>query len=277
MSSSRGPGRPTDYSSDTISQVPKTPQPLKDFSSDIPLCPVRRNPSADSMGSATRNLPNLSYSKSASGNNVSDEISTEYNPPMRGSASVPRPNRVRSHYMSLDHAIADNSQPEFKPERLYADQGDNSSDSSLEDKDHGPTSHSRNVSEGQGYAYDSYPPTPNYALGKTSATETDFLKTPTPSLFPRGLPKPPKRHPFLQGYEAPEWRTFAIHTLFCLLAYPFLLIFVVIARGRTLFWTRLLVGAGCGIAGLSLSVSLLVLARRHLEAAGEWFVVFSCN
>ncbi|KAJ7745525.1 hypothetical protein B0H14DRAFT_2637144, partial [Mycena olivaceomarginata] len=36
-------------------------------------------------------------------------------------------------------------------------------------------------------------------------SETDFLKTPLSALFPAGTPKPPRRHPFASGYEAPEW------------------------------------------------------------------------
>ncbi|KAJ7895968.1 hypothetical protein B0H14DRAFT_3081123 [Mycena olivaceomarginata] len=95
-------------------------------------------------------------------------------------------------------------------------------------------------------------------------SETDFLKTPLSALFPAGTPKPPRRHPFASGYEAPEWAYILIHITFCALAYPVLLVFVVIANHRTLFWSRLVVGMGCGVVGLALAGSLSRLAWATL-------------
>ncbi|KAJ7929139.1 hypothetical protein B0H13DRAFT_2248169 [Mycena leptocephala] len=103
-----------------------------------------------------------------------------------------------------------------------------------------------------------------------AASETDFLKTPLSALFPAGLPKPPRRHPFASGYEAPEWTFILIHVGFCVLAYPILLAFVVIANNRTLFWSRLVVGVGCGAVGVALGLSLARLGQRFLEAASIW-------
>jgi hypothetical protein len=104
-----------------------------------------------------------------------------------------------------------------------------------------------------------------------AASETDFLKTPLSALFPAGLPKPPRRHPFASGYEAPEWTFILIHVGFCVLAYPILLVFVVIANNRTLFWSRLVVGVGCGAVGVALGLSLARLGQRFLEAASMYF------
>ncbi|KAF9448401.1 hypothetical protein P691DRAFT_669523 [Macrolepiota fuliginosa MF-IS2] len=217
-------------------------------------------------------LPSLSYSRSASASRngpnhgrVSSygEIGTEYNPPQRGSTLV-APTRVRGHYVSLDEAIADNSQPDFHP---YATGRGNTYDSTLSNNDYDPSKLSPNHHDSYGYNYNSYA-----SKGPVTSTETDFLKTPSPSLFPNGLPKPRKQHPFSQYYEAPQWKLFAIHLLLCLLAYPFLLIFVIIGRGRTLFWTRVAVGAGCGVVGFLLGLSLIGLARRHLEATA-WATV----
>jgi hypothetical protein len=59
----------------------------------------------------------------------------------------------------------------------------------------------------------------------------------------------------------------AIHTGLCALSYPFLLIFVIMSRGQNLFWSRLFVGAGCGMLGAILGLSLMQLARGILEAA----------
>lgn len=97
-------------------------------------------------------------------------------------------------------------------------------------------------------------------------------QTKTPSLYPRGLPKPAKKHPFAQGFEPPRWRLLWIHVGLCLLAYPFLLIFVILARGRSLFWARFFVGVGSGLVGFSLGLSLLRLGRGILEASA-WATV----
>lgn len=78
-------------------------------------------------------------------------------------------------------------------------------------------------------------------------------------------------HPFgnrFRNFEAPQWRSFGIHLTLCALAYPILLIFVVIARDKDLFVARVLVGAGCGLLGLALGVSLIRLSRPIIEAVG---------
>ncbi|KAJ7672817.1 hypothetical protein B0H17DRAFT_947419 [Mycena rosella] len=106
------------------------------------------------------------------------------------------------------------------------------------------------------------PYTPNSA-----ASETDFLNTPLSALFPGGLPKPPRQHPFARGFEAPEWRILIVHVALCALAYLILLVFVLIADRRTLFWSRLVVGMGCGAMGVALGISLTRLAQRFLESA----------
>jgi len=79
-----------------------------------------------------------------------------------------------------------------------------------------------------------------------------------------------KRHPFSESFEPPRWRIILIHVLMCIVAYPLLTITAVVAtKGKTLFWTRLIVGLGCGIVGFALGLSLLALARAFLEAASK--------
>jgi hypothetical protein len=102
-------------------------------------------------------------------------------------------------------------------------------------------------------------PSPNYS---------NYFDITPPSTSTLGrFPKSPARHPFAKNFEVPQWRNLAIHTGLCALSYPFLLIFVIMGRGQTLFWSRLFVGAGCGILGLMLGLSLMRLARGVLEAA----------
>lgn len=247
---------------DIIFEVPQTPQVIKD-EGNLSQHFLRRSPSYQCMGGVAI-LPSLSYSMPIPNQRErsSGEIGTEYNHSMRSTGStLPGAGRVRNHYLSLSEAVADNSRPNFNPEQLYTKSNPRST-STLTSREDDSNKLSPNLN-GQ---YADYPPTPSYGI---NTSETDFLTTPSPSLFPRGLPKTPRLHPFSQSYEAPEWKTLVVHTLFCLIAYPFLLLFVFIARGRTLFLARLVVGVGCGIIGFFLGFSLIRLARRHLEAAGK--------
>lgn len=107
-----------------------------------------------------------------------------------------------------------------------------------------------------------------------SFTDDSFLQTPPSSLFPRGIPKPPRQHPFAQNFEPPEWMKIFVHVLLCVFAYPILLVFVVIAREKTLFWTRFAVSIGCGLMGFLLGWSLLRLARSFMEAASQYIFQF---
>ncbi|KAJ7290676.1 hypothetical protein C8J57DRAFT_1276271 [Mycena rebaudengoi] len=92
------------------------------------------------------------------------------------------------------------------------------------------------------------------------------LKTPLSALFSSG-PRPPRRHPFAGGFEAPEWKVILFHVAFCAISYPVLFVFVVVANNKTLFWSRLLVGLGCGAIGVALGIMLARLGQRFLEAA----------
>lgn len=106
-----------------------------------------------------------------------------------------------------------------------------------------------------------------FATPNSAGSETDFLKTPLSALFPAGLPKPPRRHPFARAFEAPEWTFIIIHVAFCVAAYPVLMAFVTIANHKTIFWSRVVVGVGCGALGVALGLSLSRLGQRFFEAA----------
>ncbi|KAK7051334.1 hypothetical protein VNI00_004834 [Paramarasmius palmivorus] len=110
---------------------------------------------------------------------------------------------------------------------------------------------------------------------ETGATDDSFLKTPSPSLFPKGFGAPARvsSHRLqrvqrgLPGFERPEWGKILLHIGLCVAAFPVLLLFVFIARNRNLFWCRAIVGIGCGLIGVSLGLSLVQLGKRFLEAA----------
>ncbi|KAJ7241979.1 hypothetical protein C8J57DRAFT_1367999 [Mycena rebaudengoi] len=92
------------------------------------------------------------------------------------------------------------------------------------------------------------------------------LKTPLSDLFP-SRPRSPREHPFAGGFEVPEWKVILFHVAFCAISYPVLLVFVLVADNMTLFWSRLLVGMGCGAVGVALGIMLARLGQRFLEAA----------
>ncbi|KAG6901638.1 hypothetical protein C0995_009739 [Termitomyces sp. Mi166 len=80
------------------------------------------------------------------------------------------------------------------------------------------------------------------------------------------------KQPLASGFEVPHWRKILVHTALCLASYPILLAVTLVARNQPIFWTRFIVGLGCGLVGLCLGYSLLTLAKCHLEAA-TWATV----
>ncbi|KAJ8488594.1 hypothetical protein ONZ45_g13895 [Pleurotus djamor] len=104
-------------------------------------------------------------------------------------------------------------------------------------------------------------PQESYRPTRHMSTSTALIKE--PSLDEE---KPVKKKLFA-SYESPSWVLIILHVGLCLVAYPILMIFVLIARDRTLFWTRFAISCGCGIVGFCLALSLVNLARAYLEAA----------
>ncbi|TFK74366.1 hypothetical protein BDN72DRAFT_833278 [Pluteus cervinus] len=90
--------------------------------------------------------------------------------------------------------------------------------------------------------------------------------------------KPPKRHPFNQNFEPPNWWYIGLHIAMCLVAYPIIILFILVAKDKSLFWTRFIVSLGCGILGLMLGFSLLRFGKTFLEAS-TWATIIhqSCT
>lgn len=107
----------------------------------------------------------------------------------------------------------------------------------------------------------------------SSSPASEFFDTPpvTPSKFFHF--RKPGKHPFAHGYEVPRWRLLTVHLVVCGLVYPFLLVFVIASRGANLFWARVFVGVGCGVAGVLLGFSLMNLAKAIMEAAGKFCIL----
>lgn len=81
------------------------------------------------------------------------------------------------------------------------------------------------------------------------------------------FPRKRRRHPFARTFEVPQWRLLLLHIGACALVYPVLVVFVIASDGKTLFWARTIIGAGCGVIGGLLGYSLLKLATMILEAS----------
>lgn len=96
----------------------------------------------------------------------------------------------------------------------------------------------------------------------------------TPGGTDARFPRAHRKHPFSKRSEPPQWRALALHVAACALSAPLLLLFVHAARGRTLFWARALVGAGCTVLGCVLGTSLVRMAGRIMEAAGPSYFGF---
>ncbi|SJL11073.1 uncharacterized protein ARMOST_14474 [Armillaria ostoyae] len=103
-----------------------------------------------------------------------------------------------------------------------------------------------------------------------SSPPSASLRAPSVGASPIGEQQ--KYHTVEKWFEALEWPKIIIHVILCLIAYPILTVFVVIARNKTLFWSRLFVSVGCGAIGFALGLSLLSLARPFLEAA-TWAMI----
>lgn len=208
-------------SSQLVFEVSQTPQSSTYL--DLPLVPVRRNPSSH------------------------DTSFIDFSPNAQQKKQGHRSNR-RWPYSRLDNSRANKFESVHSYQLERIDDPISALDAPYPLK---PTS---------------LPDTPNYnALDE----EMTLLKTPSPSFFRRlTLTKPLRKHPFSKLYEVPEWISLLIHTFLCVVSYPVLVAFVQIVKGRTLFWTRVIVGIGSGITGVLLGRSLLQLSRRHLEATG---------
>ncbi|QRV84383.1 hypothetical protein RhiJN_12399 [Ceratobasidium sp. AG-Ba] len=75
------------------------------------------------------------------------------------------------------------------------------------------------------------------------------------------------RSGFMSKFEPIPVQALFIHTILCFAAFPFIYLLCVVASGRDLFWTRAIVGAVCGLAGLALGYNLLDLAQQGMESA----------
>ncbi|KDQ65143.1 hypothetical protein JAAARDRAFT_168055 [Jaapia argillacea MUCL 33604] len=78
---------------------------------------------------------------------------------------------------------------------------------------------------------------------------------------------PPPKQTRMGAFEEPDRKLVILHAILCLAAYGVLHLVARIAQNRSLFWARVLVGAGCGGVGLVLSFNLLLLTQKMIEAA----------
>ncbi|KAF9647470.1 hypothetical protein BDM02DRAFT_3270255 [Thelephora ganbajun] len=68
-------------------------------------------------------------------------------------------------------------------------------------------------------------------------------------------------------FERPKWGHLCLHAFLCIAGYPLIYVGTILARDKTLFWARLIVGLWCATVGVVIGWSLLAYASRFLEAA----------
>jgi len=70
-----------------------------------------------------------------------------------------------------------------------------------------------------------------------------------------------------RSFERPRWSHLCLHAFLCVTSYPVIYAGTILARNRTLFWARVIVGLWCAAVGVVIGWSLLAYASRFLEAA----------
>jgi hypothetical protein len=203
---------------------------------------------------------------SSPGTNVTDSpilLEEQHDPTyLSETPSLPSPPPTMApknvQYLTLDQAIYDGSAPEFDPHILR--------DGLTPSTGGFPTNQNR----GSGYLntpgsapYSPYG-SPGYFPHSADPAQKHLL---SPLYVPTASPK--RKHPFSEWFERPKWKTLLVHIFLCLVTYPLLMIVVVIAENRSLFWTRFIVGLGCGLVGAGLSLSVLALGKSYIEAASR--------
>ena len=76
--------------------------------------------------------------------------------------------------------------------------------------------------------------------------------------------------PLFQGFERPSFSRIAILTVLCVLTYPTFYLLTLVARGKSLFVVRLIVGMWCSVVGFAIGYFLLKTGAQHLEATSEF-------
>ncbi|KAK0467718.1 uncharacterized protein EV420DRAFT_1742822 [Desarmillaria tabescens] len=123
------------------------------------------------------------------------------------------------------------------------------------------------VSESMLFKDEVFDATELYEQHFSSPAYADNASFKAPSAGASPISEQQKCHIVEKSFETSEWPKIIIHVILCLIAYPILTLFVVIARNKTLFWSRFFVSVGCGVIGFALGLSLLSLGRPFLEAA----------
>lgn len=100
-------------------------------------------------------------------------------------------------------------------------------------------------------------------------SQTDFGLRNTRKRRPRPISNwTPSRHPvWPELFEPIHWPPLIFLTVLVIFTYPMLFLSAFIAEGRTLFWTRFIVGAAASFIGFVLGLALMQIGKRILEAA----------
>jgi len=76
------------------------------------------------------------------------------------------------------------------------------------------------------------------------------------------------------GFEEPSYPRITTLTVLCLVTYPAFYILTLVAKDRSLFIVRAIVGVWCWVAGFILGYFLFEIGAQHLEAASKSALVW---
>ncbi|QRV98444.1 exonuclease domain protein [Ceratobasidium sp. AG-Ba] len=106
------------------------------------------------------------------------------------------------------------------------------------------------------------PPTPK----RQQSIATQLPTVPIPP-SPSDRPWKFVENSFLSKFEPVPAKELVIHTALCFAAFPFVYLLCMAGSGLSLFWSRAIVGAVCGIVGLALGYNIIKLSQRGIESA----------
>lgn len=70
-------------------------------------------------------------------------------------------------------------------------------------------------------------------------------------------------------FEPPNYLHILAHTVLCCIAYPIIYAGTILARDKSLFWARVIVGLWCAGVGVVIGWSLVAFATKYTEAASK--------
>lgn len=105
------------------------------------------------------------------------------------------------------------------------------------------------------------PPSPvNHGALLSSISSHEMPHDPNSTRIPRTSSK---------RFEPPNYPHIVAHAIICCIAYPIIYAGTVLAKDKSLFWARVIVGLWCAGVGVVIGWSLVAFATKYTEAASK--------